>query len=62
MSQGNFARHWTPEEDLKYYLFLILKSQVLHRKKQETKIYVEMSKFTMKTPTQCRSHHDKKIR
>jgi hypothetical protein len=62
MTKATKIEHWTPQEDLQYYFYIILKYRELLRKKKVTKFYTGMAKFMQKkTSRQCKTHHEKKI-
>lgn len=59
---GKTIKHWKEIEDLYYHFYFILKNKVMTSNKKSTKIYVDMARFIKsKTPTQCRTHHEKRI-
>ena len=56
-------KRWTKEEGQRYDKFIEMHMEIFsdtNKKKRGTKIFLKMSKFIgTKTPSQCRSHHQK---
>lgn len=53
---------WRVNEDLRYHFYLILNIDKLTDKKPKIEnFYIDMSRFVGRNPTQCKTHHQKKM-